>query len=353
MGVRCKHGMDPAWCSYCLKENQPAEVKRKQVRQPAQRKDTTTFGAEALTQDDLNLAGWVVVHVHLGRENAEFTQLDRATHVHVCGLPFLWVIERILEKAPKLRQIRVIPSFYNKLHPESHLKLCAEHGVEGVTGHISPALAWAEGENRSRFYTGQRQFLLNLKDEQKALWEELLAMNFEAVQMTARYFCLNGEGFISKSDIARQHGFSVHNSETTATDLTNAVIFYLDPTFECGPRAQQIANRIKPKVVRLRKYFEAVDHRRVLAEELGLENLPTDLPLSRYEIFKELVAAQRAGKLASLVDNRRGQALDLRFGLTSGHYLILEKVGEQMDITRERVRQLEEEGLGLLGIQED
>ncbi len=342
MSDKCKHGMNPAFCSTCIRERQPQKI----VKQPVQQKDTTVFGSGAV----LNLAGWVVVHTPRGRDNTIFSQLDRATHVHIHGLPFLWAIERILEKAPKLRQIQVIPSMYHKLHPDAHLKICKDRGVEVVTGHIRPEMTWSKGENRSPFYAGQRNFLLSLKGEQKSLWEELLAMSFEAARMTARYFCLRGEEFVSKRVIATEYGYSLHSPETIATDLTNAVLFYLDVTFECSPRAQQMARTTKLKVGRLRKYLNEAESQRKLAIELGLERLPTDLPVARYETFKSVLEAQRSGKFGELLSERSAKALDLRFGLTSGAYLTLDNVGEQMGVTRERVRQLEELGLAYLNI---
>jgi hypothetical protein len=260
----------------------------------------------------------------------------------------LWAIELILEKAPCLRKIQVIPSMYGHLRPESHLKLCADRGVEVVTGHIRPDRAWIEGENRSPFYKGQRSFFQNLQGEQKALWEELLAMNFESARMTARYFCLDNEVFISKRAIAEEYGYSLDGAMEAYRKI-NAVISYLDPTFEVAMDAKRFAPGIKMKVERLRKYLDSADRERLLLAELGLSSIPNGLPVSRFETYKELLKAGQEGKLQRLPENQV-RALDLRFGLTSNTYLTLALVGELMKLTRERVRQLEEQSLDLLGI---
>lgn len=353
MGETCRHGMNPAWCSYCKKESQPPEAKRKLVRQPAEKQEVTAFGSATVSSEDMNLVGWTVVHTIKGKENPEYSQLTNVTHVHIQGPTYLWAFEKILANAPKLRQIQVIPCFYDRLRPDSHLRLCTERGVEVVRGHIRPDMAWEGERNISRFYQGQQRFFFNLQGEQKALWEELLAMGFTSAQMAARYFCLNGEDFLSQRVIGQQFGYNIHDAIIVASRKINGVIAYLDPTFEASPDAQFTSRGLKRKVQILRGYFQAADREKQLADEVGVPSIPQGLPIARYQIYKELAAAQQSGQLGRLQSTKPDcvRALDLRFGLTSGTYLTLERVGQLMDgITRERVRQLEEECLNLLGI---
>src|SRR5205085_4961832 len=68
--------------------------------------------------------------------------------------------------------------------------------------------------------------IFNLKDEQKALWAELLAMNFEMAQMASRYFCLNGEPFVSMRVIGAEYGY-IHATNMLVSRKINAVIAYL------------------------------------------------------------------------------------------------------------------------------
>jgi len=56
--------------------------------------------------------------------------------------------------------------------------------------------------------------------------------------------------------------------------------------------------------------------------------------------------AHRAGELASITLSPREQTiLQLRFGLTGGDEKTLEEVGQQFGVTRERIRQIQDEAL--------
>ncbi len=299
---------------------------------------------------------WAVISTPKGRDNPVFKQLAEVTHIHIHGLPFVWAIKLAIECAPKLRQIRVIPSMLERLHPDSHLKMCAERGIEVITGHLKPELVWADGENRSPQFDKQRQFFLNLQGEQKALWDELLAMDFEAALITSRYFCLNGEKYISKGAAAQEFGYSVHNATNVAGYIISGVIVYLDPSFKTRPEARQRARHTNIKVRIWREYLEKLDGKKKFAAELGLEAIPEHLPISRYSIFKKLLVAWQSGAVEELLGPtpRYIDVLNTRFGLESGQYLTLEQAGEKMGgLTRERIRQLEDIALNLLGISND
>ena len=50
-------------------------------------------------------------------------------------------------------------------------------------------------------------------------------------------------------------------------------------------------------------------------------------------------------EVLSTLTEREQKVLDLRFGLTSGHEMTLEEVGEIFNVTRERIRQIEAKAL--------
>lgn len=63
------------------------------------------------------------------------------------------------------------------------------------------------------------------------------------------------------------------------------------------------------------------------------------------ERMTDPVDAARAGGALAQIDERRATVLRLRYGLVDGHEHTLEQVAERLDLSRERVRQIEREAL--------
>lgn len=299
-----------------------------------------------------------------GRRHHSFNDLDVRTRVvHINGYPFLWAIELILERAPNVSRIEVIPSMLAKLQAMQSsraLALCRERAVELVAGHDRPDTAWEGKENRSPTYDKQRAFLVGLAGTQKARWEELLAMEFEAAQLTARYFCLRGEEYRSQRILGEDYGIAQSMDHMVSMRIT-AILYYLDPSFKISARSKQFAGMMERRAARLRPFLTDARLREKLATQLGIPALPSGLPLSRLEVYDALLQARQDGRLDRLAKDHENAhcALALRFGLDkldAPAYLTLEAVGQLMGeggVTRERIRQLEERALELLGIQED
>ncbi len=347
----CKHGMPEAFCSLCNPPKQPAK------RIPQHTKTTTVFGSSSITSRDIPNLGYAVIHTNKGREHHSFGNLDNhTTMVHIDGHPFLWAVEKILASAPNLKSLRVIPSQEKNLL-ESHRELCRAKGVSIILGHHRPELAWDDGENRSPFYQKQATFFKNLQGEQKQLWEELRMFSFEEAEIAARYFCLDGEDYLPQRVLAEQYGFEYSNTQISTR--INAVLFYLDASFVVGARSRQFARAIKARVGRLRigltQTHTIASLRQEAAKRLGLQELPEKLPLSRLETFEELVKRSRNGKLKWLktYHERLYKIVVLRYGLSGGRYRTLEEIGQSEYLTRERIRQLEEKALVLLGIEDE
>lgn len=77
----------------------------------------------------------------------------------------------------------------------------------------------------------------------------------------------------------------------------------------------------------------------------GFEEVLETKSDTRSNEYEDEASAQRAvqqvNRLKEFLDERERKILDLRFGLNNGPRLTLEQVGKIMDITKERVRQLE------------
>ncbi len=348
--MACKHGMNEAWCSLC----NPPKLQVK--RAPQHTKTKTVFGQDSISIQDLPDLGCVIIHTSRGRDHFSFSNLDNhTTMVHIDGCPFLWAIEKIINLAPNLKTIRVIPTMERKML-ESHKKLCGAKGISIVTGHYRPELAWTEGENRSPHYQKQALFLRNIQGEQRQLLDELRFFGFEELEITSRYFCLNNEEYLPQRVIADQ--FDLNGRESEVSEQINAVLYYLDPTFEAGyvsrSRAYSMRHRIERLRMALKQTHDIVLLRQNLAENLDLPKLPDKMPLGKFGIFEALIKCSRTGKLDWLktIDEKLYRVLVLRYGLNDYHYKTLKEVGDIEGLTKQRIDQLEEKALALLGIEE-
>ena len=63
------------------------------------------------------------------------------------------------------------------------------------------------------------------------------------------------------------------------------------------------------------------------------------------EILSEAVPKERVREVLSTLRPKRARVLTLRYGLEDGKTRTLEEVGREFSVTKERIRQLEEEGL--------
>ncbi len=346
--------MNPEWCSLCNRVVSP----RKQGRTPSVKTEETDFGKRSVNVKNSEFAEYILVRTAraLDPERRTFEQLDEETKfVHVDGHPFVWAIERILEKAPNLEIIRMIPTMCRKL-TANHRTLCEKRNVRIVAGHQRPEMAWRDGENRSPLYDTQRRFFLELAGEQKILFDELLAMEFEAAQMTARYFCLQNEKYVGQLTVAVEYGYSAA-TQGHASSMISAVVLYLDPEFKANKDSVRIARNLKQNVERLRReYGELLEVGKIITrmnEEVvrltgdPTSKVPSKLPIARFESYKVLVMAKMNGRLEWLQYHhpRHYEAVTLRFGIFDGTFKTLEVCGTIMNLTRERIRQLEDETL--------
>ena len=121
-----------------------------------------------------------------------------------------------------------------------------------------------------------------------------------------------------------------------------------------SPRAEEIGKELGIEGTRVREILRAAQTPVSLEAPVGdesEENQLRDFVRDESSAAPEDVAAQSLLKqemsdvLDDVLSERERIVLQLRFGLGNGHQYPLEKVGEQLGVTRERVRQIEAEAL--------
>jgi len=291
------------------------------------------------------------------RDSTKLSMLSEKTEfVHVDGHPFLWLLQKILAKCKNLKVLEVTPRQYRHLYPKSHLRILAERSVEVRQGYHLPETGWPEGRPapRNRHYEEQRKVLLNLTPEQHQLFDELLRFGFESAVLTARYFCLNGEEYMPYQDLGAQFGFSARNDSLASAHVL-AVLHYLDPNRPASLASKRHAATLRQRAANLRECFAENEWKSKILAQLGIDKLPDDLPMSKMAVFGRVLHAVR-DKSLDVLDDRARTILLMRFGLEDwpsvGAYQVLDTIGERFGVSRERIRQIEEDALKHIGIDE-
>lgn len=128
----------------------------------------------------------------------------------------------------------------------------------------------------------------------------------------------------------------------------------LTQQFGRSPTPAEIANALELEPAQIREYLTMARHPISLDIRVG-DNHDTELQdlledeTESPEIYttQELLRADLDNLLAELTPQQR-EVITLRFGLKDGRELSLAKVGEQLNLSRERVRQLEHQALAQL-----
>lgn len=360
--AECKHQMPRKWCATCNRPIKAMMPRRAPVMRSPEETSRRSLAAAAPTPVRYGASGsYVVVRTSKSnaREDPSFDALDEKTlFVHIDGHPFVWAIAKILERAPNLQVLEVIPPMLCKIGKQ-HRALCEARCVEVRTGHFRPELAW-DGECRTPWYVEHRAFLLEKSsEEQKAKFAELRTLGFEDAEVTARYFCLDGQQYVSQQKVAEE--FGIWGNSLVSRKILS-VLAYLNPQLQVGQDAVRFALGYAERVKKIRATIAETRWKEDLVAELGIKDLPAGLPMSRLHVFKQLVLLRKRGALEVQNQNRdetqnqnRLRAVTLRFGLDEepGRYRLLHEVGEIMGIGRERVRQLESDALEDLGLETD
>lgn len=352
--ARCKHGIDKDCCSICNpplwkieKQKSDRRIFGKSRKNPKKSKR----GSLSQSQSDP-----FYVLIHSKRGHPRFTDLSQMTTiVHIHGFPFLWCLEEIIEKAPNVKIIEIIPSHLQRI-TKSHHEWAKKHRVEINGGHWWSELAWQEGEMRhQKAYYKQKFFLENLQGEQKKLFSELEKFELLVVNMALDYYGLCGVP-LTQLEIAEKYNTVEHYAST----MINGLLYYLDPEQfkEVSQQAITYASILEKRVQRLNKYFEDIESKAKIEKrfrKLGLEKIPNGIALFQLSLLEKIINARNNKKWSS-IKPRNQKIIMARFGLDNSEnprYKTLREVGDLFDLTREAVRQIIQRSFKKLGIEID
>ncbi len=307
-------------------------------------------------------SSYIAINTKKGRDYPGFQSLSDKTHyVHINGILYLWALLKILELAPNVKRIRIIPSQHIKLGNVVQ-SLCRDNHIEITAGCQHPEYSSKHHHPRNKRYFEHQAFLKGLAGKQKKLFDELIRFKIKAALMTARYFCLNGEDFVPQRLIAKQFGFKERRQDFISMKII-AILYYLDPSIEAGKMSKRYAGIIKRAVKKQRQAIEDKRQRqetqRLTQDRLnpfGLDELPAGLPKRLYELFFRLLKARQVGRLSALKDQdfRAHRVICLRFDLEQPQPRIFRTLKETAHAMgyrkRQNVHPYEERALQFLGI---
>jgi len=149
------------------------------------------------------------------------------------------------------------------------------------------------------------------------------------------------------ADKARTIRLPVHVSE--ALTKLNAVQQRLTQELGREPTDEEIARELGVDAARVAETRAAARLPSSIDRPIGEDEESTvaDLMADRSDLGPELIASERLLKqeaertLTQTLTEREKLVLQMRFGLGDGHIYPLEKIGERLGLTRERVRQIE------------
>ncbi len=153
------------------------------------------------------------------------------------------------------------------------------------------------------------------------------------------------------ADKARTIRLPVHMGE--AITRLNQVTQRLTQELGREPTEEEVASALGVAVQKVRDAIKAAHVPSSLEAPIGeeeeseLADLVADVVSQRPEdaVYEMLLKRETQDALGSILTPREQLVLQLRFGLGNGHVYPLEKIGEVLGITRERVRQIEAKAL--------
>jgi RNA polymerase primary sigma factor len=104
---------------------------------------------------------------------------------------------------------------------------------------------------------------------------------------------------------------------------------------ECSPREVRDVLRVAQQPVSLEKPMGEQEDS-ALAD--FIEDVSAQSPL---EVASEALRRESVGRVLAALSSREREVIEMRYGITGGRPLTLEEVGREFNITRERVRQIE------------
>lgn len=291
-----------------------------------------------------------VVSTLVPRAEVDLSEVSAKTRVvHLYKYPSTWAVEEILARAPNLRALEV-PPCAAPLVSAAVRQMLAARGVDLAVGRRpekAPSRAWRT----------ERAFFLGLDEPGREALREVLSLDLTGVRLAVRYLCLAGEPYLPLHRVAAEAGSGIGPSAVVA--WIAAIRRHLDPSREISPTSEKYLRWLRARIEKSR----AAARRAAAEGDLGaawgellaevgltLADLPAGLPVTQRARFVEAAWAARDGRLEALRAVRPAAAhvLMLRYGLGGGPYRTLDEIASERDVTRERVRQLEDRALRYL-----
>ena len=114
------------------------------------------------------------------------------------------------------------------------------------------------------------------------------------------------------------------------------------------PTSAEIAAEIECSTAEVREVMRMAQQPISLEKPVGEEDdsaladfVPDDMAASPFEIASEALRRENVGRVLSILPRREREVIEMRYGITGGRQRTLEEVGRAFNITRERVRQIE------------
>ena len=152
------------------------------------------------------------------------------------------------------------------------------------------------------------------------------------------------------ADQARTIRIPVHMVETiNKVKKTNSQLL---PENGRDPSAEEIAEKLGLPVDKVREIMRVAQEPVSLETPIGEEEdshlgdfIPDEDALAPQDAASMLLLKEQLAAVLKTLTPREAKVLRLRFGLDDGHPRTLEEVGQEFDVTRERIRQIEAKAL--------
>jgi len=193
---------------------------------------------------------------------------------------------------------------------------------------------------------GYEDYARRLRSPQvRAKLNEAIQAGCPAARVTSRYFCLGGEPFVAQGEVGELCGI---RSAALASSYVYGMLVYLGLYPGAAipywlPRIRGIEKRVD----RYRRKRVAAVSKAERLQRLGLPEVP-DVPAHLWPLLVEIRRARDDGRMDAL-DPRTRSIIERHWGLT-GASETLQEIGDGLDLTRERIRQIEARGLARMGV---
>ena len=171
--------------------------------------------------------------------------LSTTTAVRIIGHPFVWLVERIVERAPHLREIHVGNSYLPRLSAHARNMLQARD-VRLVTINASPQRIDLRAQKKAK---DRRTFLQFLPQQARERFDELVRLGLHNADIVMHVY---GSTRTDRSFIEMLPDHFTIRSRKRLTTIADGTLAYLGCPIEHSVPARLYARRLAKRVERLR-----------------------------------------------------------------------------------------------------